>query len=532
MSSTLLTSVAGPGPFSIYQGDTDPNGVLTPIAGPGALLVRNDAGNCAIYLNVSTNVWVVVGGAGGALYPDNIPITFGTSVLNQWTERYNSVSTLFEIAGASISAAAATQATRGMSISPGTRTTTDANAGQSSGNLTFTSGPTVQTGVANGGPSGTLAVTSGTTSQQAVGVGGTSGAAGFGSGATDATVAGATGGNSGVAVFSSGNTDVSAAVAATGGDTGITTLSSGAAKSTGAGATSGKTGKTVVTTGDSADSSAGDVVVAVGAGKVGIARVLLGNAPSATDPQPSVVAQTIGAIELNGTDNGTRLVLDEDFVLAPALAANLATSGASKTFEALGTNLAANTTFDTSGGIVLATTGGTQNNQCAVRGHMSANQGMWSSVLWSTSKRLRLKCSVLTPATITSMRAGVGAKLTVIAGATLLDLSDANGIWFGYDTAGLYNGNVANWNVVIRIGGVSTLVNTTVVFAASTSYQLVLDVDTNQVARFYIDGALVATSTPLAASIALTPFAAVQTLDVAGAVRQITVRRMAASKAW
>ena len=77
MIFTLLTSVAADIPFSLYQSNASPNGNLTPIAGPGAICVRNDAGNVTLWIHTGTNQWTQIGSGGGAV-PSGTVVT-GTS---------------------------------------------------------------------------------------------------------------------------------------------------------------------------------------------------------------------------------------------------------------------------------------------------------------------------------------------------------------------------------------------------------------------------------------------------------------------
>jgi len=265
----------------------------------------------------------------------------------------------------------------------------------------------------------------------------------------------------------------------------------------------------------------------------GAESIILGSAPSGTAgaPNASVNFTTVGPITTNGMDFGLRFLLTEQFTKRPLLIGDIASTPANPDFEAIGTNAtSALSTFQSTGGIQLATAG-TANDQQAAKPATTAGQTAWTGTSWAPSGLPRLKINVQTGPSIVTTRLAAGFKLSVLAGVTMIqDATDADQIFFGYSTDGQYTASSANWVAVIRIGGVSSNVDTGIAVVASTNYRFVIDV-TNGIqpfARFYINGALVATSGTLTSAAALIPFVAAQTL--AAASTRIVVQRMACSR--
>ena len=78
--------------------------------------------------------------------------------------------------------------------------------------------------------------------------------------------------------------------------------------------------------------------------------------------------------------------------------------------------------------------------------------------------------------------------------------------------------------------GTDTTTNTTVTVAAATSYHFKIAVDSDRIARLYINGVLAATSTAaLKANIDLIPYIGVHTITGAAA-KAVTVRGLKVSK--
>lgn len=279
----LLTSVAVPGgtPFSLYASTGQPAGA--PVAGPGALCVRTDAGNVGLYINTGGATWVLIGGAGGASYPDDVPATFGTTSPAQGQVIYVSGAARFEVRTIAINAAAGA-ATRAIAIYSGARTTTDAAAGSASGAVSVQSGPTVQLGAAAGGPSGAWTGGSGTATQSANGVGAGSGAVNLLSGTTDSTVAGGTGGPTGAVKVGSGD---ATATAGASGNSGSAAFGSGLSASAQSGAVTVSSGNAVtgsglvtILTGNTTGGPSGGIVLQTGTAIGGVRGVVSLKAPA------------------------------------------------------------------------------------------------------------------------------------------------------------------------------------------------------------------------------------------------------------
>lgn len=189
-------------------------------------------------------------------------------------------------------------------------------------------------------------------------------------------------------------------------------------------------------------------------------------------------------------------------------------------FEVLGTNgTSALSTFYAEGGITF-TTAGADNDQMILVPHLDANQSAWEQVTWGTDQETIWECMVRTTATITSMTIWAGLKLT----NTSVTATDDNQAFFRYAAAT----NSGRWQALYSIGGTDTAVDTGIAVAASTSYRLRVAIDASRIARFYINGVLVATSTALTDTTDLKPYIGVQANT--GAARAIHIIGQAISR--
>lgn len=471
----------------------------------GSLAMRD---NGSLYIR-SGGAWIASGGAAGFSVPDDVAITWGTNAPGQVTGTFISASTRWDLLGDSINQAVAASGSA-IRIRTGTNTITGAVVGNASAAMDIRTGDTDTTNAAGtGGPSGTMTISTGNCTST-LGVSGSS------------AILLLTTGNSDDA--NSGNLQLSTGTAAAGTrgtlDVDIATID----------LSTQATDLTIIDNVGASLRILQGANVYIGIDTTNNAEVItLGRAPSAAGPNAAVDVATVGAITTNGTDFGTRLSIVEEFTQRSGIAADVGI-GFNVSFVTLGTNsTSALCTFATGGGITL-TTGALINDQMCVRGHTTAGQSIWTGTNWSTNDGVRWKCNVRSPATITTMVAAAGLKLSLAAGATLFDnATDADQVYFGFSTDARYGGVAANWTAVIRIGGASTNADTTVVFAASTNFRLVLDIDSARVARFYINGVLRVTSGALTAAVNLLPFAGVEAL-AAAAARAITVQRMGISK--
>ncbi len=231
--------------------------------------------------------------------------------------------------------------------------------------------------------------------------------------------------------------------------------------------------------------------------------------------------------DLHGFFNlSDRIVLVERFLRRPALNNALDTFTASvantelvaalvanKDFELLGTGASADdVTFDPEGGILL-TTDSSASQQCIILPHLSTNQSAWSGITWGTDQETWWKACLKTGAADGDV-VWAGLKLT----NTSVIATDADQAFFRGATG-------ENWNAVYSIGGTDVAVDTGVDMAVATVYDMAIIIDADRIARFYINGDLVATSTALTDAIDLIPY-----VGITGNAKTLTIRHMAISR--
>lgn len=172
-------------------------------------------------------------------------------------------------------------------------------------------------------------------------------------------------------------------------------------------------------------------------------------------------------------------------------------------FEVLGTN--ADTTCVThyaEGGIALATKT-TSADQVIILPHLDTSQSGWKQITWGTDQETEWECDIATASAITSETIWAGLKLT----NTSVTATDNDQAFFRYQ-----NGvNSGKWQACYSIGGTDTETDAGVTVALSTRYHLKVAIDSSRIARFYIDGVLVATSTALTDATDLIPYIGIQT---------------------
>ena len=183
-------------------------------------------------------------------------------------------------------------------------------------------------------------------------------------------------------------------------------------------------------------------------------------------------------------------------------------------FEVLGTNASSDdVTFNAEGGITF-TTDGADGDGVILLPHLDANQTAWTQVTWGTDQETRWTCRIKTGAAITNSIIWAGLKLT----NTDVVATDANQAFFRYE-----NGiNSGKWQAVSSIANTDTSTDSGVTVALSTEYHLEIDIDSNRIAKFYINGTLVATTTALTTAIDLIPYIGVEA-DGAAAAKAIDV---------
>lgn len=182
-------------------------------------------------------------------------------------------------------------------------------------------------------------------------------------------------------------------------------------------------------------------------------------------------------------------------------------------FELLGTNATSGSaTFNAEGGIKL-TTAGASGDQVILLPHLDANQTAWTQWTWGTDKETAWACRLQTGASIAAMIAWAGLKLTNTATVA----TDNDQVFFRYE-AGVNSGK---FQCINSIGGTDDTDDSGVTVAVSTTYLLVISIDSSRIARFYINGTLVATSAALTNAVDLKPYVGIQSAAVAA--KDITV---------
>ncbi len=171
-------------------------------------------------------------------------------------------------------------------------------------------------------------------------------------------------------------------------------------------------------------------------------------------------------------------------------------------FEILGTNgTSALCTFSAEGGVKITTAGAT-NDQEIILPHLDTNQSAWTQVVWGTDDQTEWEAHIKTGSAITSTCIWAGLKLT----NTSVTATDDDQVMFRYQ-AGTASGD---WQAIYSIGGVDTAADTGVAVVLSTEYHLKITIDSSRIARLYLNGVLMATSTALTDATDLIPYIGVQ----------------------
>ena len=138
----------------------------------------------------------------------------------------------------------------------------------------------------------------------------------------------------------------------------------------------------------------------------------------------------------------------------------------------------------------------------------------WCWRTWGTDKQTEWECDIVSGANITSAIIWCGLKLT----NTSTTATDNDQVFFRYqDTV-----NSAKWQAIYSIGGIDTATDTGVTAVVSTRANFKITIDSSRVARMYLNGKLVATSTALTDATDLIPYIGVQASGAAAA-KAITV---------
>lgn len=227
----------------------------------------------------------------------------------------------------------------------------------------------------------------------------------------------------------------------------------------------------------------------------------------------------IASQDFDGVDIGERLVMTERFIrrpgieniditaTAPTQAQMDAIMQANKDFAVAGTNMTSALVTQTAdkGGITM-TTAGADNDQAILQPRTDpALQGRWNvgfdsrgNVRWST---------VINLPVITTVSVKLGLALT--NAHDLTTDADQTGLYFDTDNVD------TNWRVVRSIAGVDTESDSGIVVAAATKYRVVIAIDSDGLARTYINDVLVDTSAALTDVLTLKPFISMQARSAA-----------------
>lgn len=186
-------------------------------------------------------------------------------------------------------------------------------------------------------------------------------------------------------------------------------------------------------------------------------------------------------------------------------------------FEILGTNAtSASCTYWAEGGVTL-TTAGASGDQVILAPHLDANQSPWSRFSWGTDKRVAWEAIVWTAASIATMKAWIGLKLT----NTRVVATDANQAFVLYDSA-----VDAFWHHVTSIADTDTNAASTVAVTALTKYRVRIEIDSARLCKVYINGTLVKTTTAMADAIDLIPYIGIESSAVAPVALNVQRQRI------
>ena len=201
----------------------------------------------------------------------------------------------------------------------------------------------------------------------------------------------------------------------------------------------------------------------------------------------------------------SRYVLDEYFAQKPALNTDVGVAY-NLDFETLGTSMTtADVTFPgTIAGIQLDTHGA-DNDQAYICPHLNTDQTAWASVLWGTENQVVWETAIKTNSAIATTLIWAGLKLT--ADPTVA--TDNDQVFFRYST----DDSDTNWEIVSSIGGTDTTTDSGIAVAASTTYQLRIEIDSDRKAHFYIDNVLLYSTAALTNDIDFIPYIGIQALD-------------------
>jgi len=191
-------------------------------------------------------------------------------------------------------------------------------------------------------------------------------------------------------------------------------------------------------------------------------------------------------------------------------------------FEILGSNASSDdVTFHPEGGIKIETDGG-GTDAVIVLPHLDANQSAWTQVTWGTDQQTEWEGEIKTGSAITAQVIHAGLKLT----NTPTVATDDDQVFIRYE-AGVNSGK---FQVIYSIAGVDVTVDSGITVAADTRYHFRVAIDASRIARVYINGLLVATSTALTNAVDLIPYIGI--LEAAAAAKHMYLYGQAISRVY
>jgi hypothetical protein len=192
-------------------------------------------------------------------------------------------------------------------------------------------------------------------------------------------------------------------------------------------------------------------------------------------------------------------------------------------FEILGTNATSDdVTFNAEGGIKIETDTA-DGDEVIILPHLDANQTAWEQVTWGTDQSVIWEAHIKTGSNITNTIIWAGLKLT----NTEVKATDADQVFFRYED----DVAAGNWEVVDSIADTDVSTDTGVVGAVDTEVHLKIVIGSDRIAKCYLNGALVRTTTALTDAIDLKPYIGVAA-DGAGAAKHILVFGQSISRAY
>jgi|TARA_R110001599_G_scaffold5216_1_gene26237 hypothetical protein len=189
-----------------------------------------------------------------------------------------------------------------------------------------------------------------------------------------------------------------------------------------------------------------------------------------------------------------RVYLEEWFKQRPGLNANIdqaytveVARALNVDWEALGTNMTtALCTFATTGGGVLATTAGADQDQAILTPHLDTAATAWAGTLWGTENSVHFETSLQLPA-LDNQKVWAGLKLT----NDQLIATDDNQMFFKFQSDATNSESLttlANWHFVHSIGGTDYISRLPIAVEADTPYHFKIEVDSDRKAAIFVNG--------------------------------------------